>query len=62
MLKCKEFRSGVIRGVDENITLFLKEKKFKKSQIVSVNYSVNSVGTYALIIYEEETRKGLKRK
>lgn len=54
VLKCKEFRSGILRGVDENIALFFKKNKIKKNQIVSVDYSSNYLGTYALIVYESK--------
>lgn len=54
VLKSKEFRSGVVRGVDENMTLFFRKYKIKKDQIVSINYSVNSLGTYALVVYEDK--------
>lgn len=52
-LKCKEFGSGFFKGIDEQITLFLKKKKITKNKLVSVQYATNAVGTYALVIYEE---------
>jgi len=65
VLMCKEFRSGVIKGVDESLSIFFKEENLKKNQIISVTYSVNSLGTYALVVYEMSKKlrtKKLKKK
>ena len=58
VLKCKEFGSGFFKGIDKDISDFLKKKKIKKSQIVSINYSTNAIGTYAIIIYESDLKRG----
>lgn len=50
VLKCKEFRSGLIKGVDTAINLFLSKNRI--NNVVSVNYSSSATGTYALVFYK----------
>jgi len=51
-IKCKEFRSGLIKDVSEPITKFLAENKITEKRIVSIQYSSSATGTYALIFYK----------
>ena len=57
VLKCKEFGSGFFKGIDQDITRFLKDNKIKRKQLITVNYSTNAVGTYAIIVYETQQFK-----
>ena len=51
-LVAKEFGSGFFKGIDKQITTFLQKNKIRKEQVISLSYSTNAVGTYALLIYD----------
>ena len=53
VLKCKEFGSGFFKGIDEEISLFLKKNEITKKRIISVSYATNAIGTYAVVVYED---------
>ncbi len=61
VLACKEFGSGFFKGIDQQISKFLQENNIKKEQVVSVNYSTNAVGTYALVIYDTSKPVSFKK-